>query len=318
MRRAPSASAETGAHFERDQAAHPSGQSLAYERAWRRVRAMKGFYRHLALYLLIISGLCAINLLGPSRKLWFIYPALGWGVGLLIHGASVWGGEFWLGREWEEKKIQALLAREKIRSLSTEKQLVEAQLRLLQAQIEPHFLFNTLANVVSLIQPSPLKAQHMLESFIAYLRGSLAASRAIQGTFEQEIQLLGHYLDLLKIRMGQRLAFSFDIEPSLLAEPLAPMLLQPVVENAIRHGLEPKVEGGAVKVSARRVGDRVRVAIEDNGLGFKPGHDAGIGLENLRQRLQVIYDGEARLTIEDRQPGTLVTLDLPASKDRNQ
>ena len=91
-----------------------------------------------------------------------------------------------------------------------------------------------------------------------------------------------------------------------------------MVENAIRHGLEPKVEGGAVKVSARRVGDRVRVAIEDNGLGFKPGHDAGIGLENLRQRLQVIYDGEARLTIEDRQPGTLVTLDLPASKDRNQ
>ena len=129
----------------------------------------------------------------------------------------------------------------------------------------------------------------MLESFIAYLRGSLATIRAIQGTFQQEIQLLGHYLDLLKIRMGQRFAFSFDFEPSLLSEPLAPMLLQPVVKNAIRHGLEPKVEGGFVEVSARRGGDRVRVTIEDNGLGFKPGHDAGIGLENLRQRLQVIY-----------------------------
>jgi sensor histidine kinase YesM len=275
---------------------------------------MRGFYKNLFFYLVVISGLIAINLLGSSKKIWFIYPALGWGAGLLIHGASVWGGEFWLGRDWEEKKIQQLLSREKIRSLSTEKQLVEARLRLLQAQIEPHFLFNTLANVVSLIEPAPAKARLMLENFIAYLRGSLAASRAVQGTLGQELELLGHYLELLKIRMGQRLSYSLDVDAALMAEPLAPMLLQPIVENAIRHGLEPKVEGGVVKLSARREQALIEVCVEDNGLGFKPGAHSGVGLDNLRERLQVLYEGRASLTIADLHPGTQVKITFPASQ----
>jgi LytS/YehU family sensor histidine kinase len=287
-------------------------RGLAYERAWQQVRAIKRFYRHALIYLMVISGLITLNLIVSPQKLWFIYPASGWGLGLLFHGVSVWGGAFWLGREWEEKKIQEILAREKIRTLSTEKQLAEAQLRLLQAQIEPHFLFNTLANVVSLIEPAPAKAQLMLENFISYLRASLAASRSVQGTFAQEESLLRHYLELLQMRMGQRLQFELSMEPSLQSEPLAPMLLQPIVENAIRHGLEPKVEGGRVMVSARRAGGRVNVVVEDNGLGFHPGESSGIGLENLRQRLDVLYSGQAQLQIQDAQPGTRVLLDLPA------
>jgi LytS/YehU family sensor histidine kinase len=285
----------------------------AYERAYRQVRKMRGFYKHLLVYVMVITALCVVNLATTPQRTWFLFPALFWGIGLFAHGVSVWGNNLWLGREWEEKKIAQLLAREKIRSLSSEKQLAEARLRLLQAQIEPHFLFNTLANVVSLIQPAPAKAQLMLENFISYLRGSLAANRAINGTFEQERQLLTHYLDLLKIRMGDRLSYSLEIEPSLLPMALAPMLLQPLVENAIRHGLEPKVAGGYVKLSTTRAGERIVVTVQDNGLGFKPGTDAGIGLENLRQRLSVLYDDRATLTITDMHPGTRVALDLPAT-----
>jgi LytS/YehU family sensor histidine kinase len=287
-------------------------QAIAYERAWRKVRAIRAFYKHATIYVIVIAALCVINLLKSPSKLWFLYTAAGWGVGLLLHGAAVWGKSFWLGHEWEEKKIAQIMAREKIRTLSTEKQLAEAKLRLLQAQIEPHFLFNTLANVVSLIEPAPAKAQLMLENFIHYLRGSLAASRATNGTFEQERKLLNHYLDLIKIRMGDRLEFSVDIEPAVLQEPLAPMLLQPVVENAIRHGLEPKIEGGFVTLKAKRLNDDIHVTVEDNGLGFKPSESAGIGLDNLRERLAVLYDNKATLTIAERSPGTLVTITFPS------
>jgi LytS/YehU family sensor histidine kinase len=299
------------ARFEESMATN--SESVAYERAYRKVRAMRAFYKHAAVYVIVIAGLCVINLLKSPAKLWFIYPAAGWGIGLLLHGAAVWGRSFWLGHEWEEKKIAQIMAREKIRTLSTEKQLAEAKLRLLQAQIEPHFLFNTLANVVSLIEPAPAKAQLMLENFIHYLRGSLAASRATNGTFEQERKLLNHYLELIKIRMGNRLEFSVEIEPAVLLEPLAPMLLQPIVENAIRHGLEPKIEGGLVAVKARRVKNQIHVTVEDNGLGFKPNESAGIGLDNLRERLAVLYDNQATLTIAERIPGTLVTITFPAA-----
>jgi 2TM domain/Histidine kinase len=282
-------------------------EAVAYERAWRKVRAIRAFYKHATIYVIVIAALCVINLLKSPSKLWFLYAAAGWGAGLLLHGAAVWGKSFWLGHEWEEKKIAQIMVREKIRTLSTEKQLAEAKLRLLQAQIEPHFLFNTLANVVSLIEPAPAKAQLMLENFIHYLRGSLAASRTTNGTFEQERRLLNHYLDLIKIRMGDRLEFL-----AVLQEPLAPMLLQPIVENAIRHGLEPKIEGGFVALKARRLNDDIHVTVEDNGLGFKPSESAGIGLDNLRERLAVLYDNKATLTIAERSPGTLVTITFPS------
>jgi sensor histidine kinase YesM len=281
-----------------------NAEQAAYQRARRQVRAMRGFFIHAAIYTIVISGLCMVNLIKSPSKIWFPYPAFGWGLGLLLHGFSVRGRPIWFGQAWEEKKI---------RTLSTEKQLAEAQLRLLQAQIEPHFLFNTLANVVSLIEPAPAKAQLMLENFIHYLRGSLAASRTINGTFSQEKKLLTKYLELLKIRMGERLHYSIDIDERILDEPLAPMLLQPLVENAIKHGLEPKVEGGSIQLVARKLNKGIEITVEDNGLGFQPKGDSGIGLENLRQRLEVLYDGKASLNITDRKPGTAVTIQIPSS-----
>jgi two-component sensor histidine kinase len=287
----------------------------AYMAAKKRVEDIKGFYGHLVSYVVVNITLAAVNLIFSPKNIWFVYPLMGWGIGLAAHGFSVWGPSMWFGRAWEEKKINELLAKEKIKTLSTEKQLVESQMRMLQAQIEPHFLFNTLANVVSLIQPAPDKATLMLENFIAYLRASLASSRAAQGTIAQEAELLKTYLELLKIRMGERLTYTIDIASDVAKQPMAPMLLQPVVENAVKHGLEPKVEGGHVTVRAWRAGDRVFALVEDNGLGFAESaqgkQEGGVGLANLRERLSVLYDGAARVEVQSREPGTAVLLELP-------
>jgi two-component sensor histidine kinase len=206
------------------------------------------------------------------------------------------------------------LAVDRARAAMLERQALDAQLRSLQAQIEPHFLFNTLANVVSLIDRQPADARRMLERLIELLRASLSASRSQQSTLGQEIDLVRTYLDILAIRMAGRLRYEIDVEPALRAYPLAPLLLQPLVENAIQHGLEPKLEGGHVRVVARAEGDVTEIVIEDDGLGFgATTRGGGVGLSNLRERLAALFAGAARLTIEDAQPGTRVRLRLPAS-----
>jgi two-component sensor histidine kinase len=285
----------------------------ALRRVRKRVQNMRAFYISAACYALVIPCLWILNFWTGTR-LWAQWPTLGWGVGLAIHGLSVFAGRSFFGAEWEARKVEELMARENLKVVSREKQLVQAQMRMLQAQIEPHFLFNTLANIQSLIARSPDRASLMMDNFIAYLRESLNASRAQDGTVEQEFALLRHYLDLIKIRMAERLQYSLYLAPELAALPMAPMLLQPVVENAIKHGLEPKVEGGQVSVDARVEGDKMIVTIEDNGLGFGEHADSkgtGVGLANLRERLAMLYDGRATLDIADARPGTRIRLSLP-------
>ena len=283
----------------------------AYNEARRRVRGLRFFYMHALVYVGVNALLIVINLITSPHRPWASAPLMGWGVGLAVHGIMTWSRVGLLGRNWEERKIAEYMARDQVRTLSTEKQLVEAQMRLLQAQIEPHFLFNTLANVVSLIEPAPHKATLMLEHFIAYLRASLVASRATQGTVAQEATLLRDYLALIKIRMGDRLQYAIEVDAALQAVPLAPMLLQPVVENAVKHGLEPKIEGGRLLVKVERRGPRMLATIEDDGMGFRPGGASGVGLSNLRERLAVLYDGDAHVRIEDRAPGTAVLIEIP-------
>ncbi len=285
----------------------------ALRRARKQVKAMRGFFVSLMSYLIVIPILWIINF-STGGKIWAYWPTLGWGFGLTIHGLSVFAGSSFFGDEWEEKKIEELMARENLKLVSNEKQVVQAQMRMLQAQIEPHFLFNTLATVQSLIAKAPDKAELMLENFIAYLRQSLTASRAQNGTVRQEFDLLRHYLDLLKIRMGDRLTYELNVAPGMESEPLPPMLLQPLVENAVKHGLEPKVEGGAVGVSATLQDGNMQLVVADNGLGFSDNADArgeGVGLANLRERLAVLYDGKASLTVADARPGTVITLTIP-------
>ena len=284
--------------------------------ARKRVKEIRGFYFAAMAYAVVIPSLWVLNLV-MGRPIWAHWPMIGWGIGLTIQGLSVFAGRSFFGTEWQEKKVDEIMARENLKVVSSEKQLVQAQMRMLQAQIEPHFLFNTLANIQTLIPRAPDKASLMLDNFIAYLRQSLTASRAQEGTVKQEVDLLRNYLELLKIRMGDRLQFEFDIEPDLQSASLPPMLLQPIVENAIKHGLEPKVEGGRVRVAARRSGETMVLTVADNGLGFSDHADssgAGVGLANLRERLAVLYDGQATLTVADAAPGTVITIQVPLAK----
>jgi LytS/YehU family sensor histidine kinase len=217
---------------------------------------------------------------------------------------------------WGREKVvrmEAAVHAERSKGAEQEKRLIEAQLRMLQAQIEPHFLFNTLANVQSLIDISPATAKKMLALFNDYLRASLARTRGSKGTVQQEFDLLGAYLGILQIRMGERLSFRLDSPSDLCDCALPPMLLQPLVENAVRHGLEPKVEGGAVAVSVSRTGNWLRLEVSDNGLGLPEAvNGQGVGLGNVRERLASLYGGRARFELVGQAGGgTLARIELP-------
>lgn len=240
------------------------------------------------------------------------------------HGAIVWqavfiglffGGIastfFWL-RE-RNAGLETALREQDLARLEAEKRSVEAQLRMLQAQVEPHFLFNSLANVSALIAADPVTASRLLDALIRYLRGSLSRTRAENGTLGDEVALLTAYLDVLKIRMGERLSYVFEVSPELLHVPLPPMLLQPLVENAIRHGLEPKLDGGGLRIAARREGDRLLLSVADDGLGFAGTPGEGVGLSNVRARLVALFGSAARLDLSSRVgAGVTATLEIPA------
>jgi sensor histidine kinase YesM len=193
--------------------------------------------------------------------------------------------------------------------------VAEARLRALQAQIEPHFLYNTLANVVSLIDSQPARARRMLERFIDYLRASLSASRAEHATLQGELDLAAAYLDVLGVRMEERLRWRFDRDPAASGLPLPPMLLQPLVENAIMHGIEPKLEGGEIVVRARVDDGMLCIEVADSGLGLRtaaPRPGGGVGLANLRERLRQLYGASAQLQlIENPAGGVTSRLLLP-------
>ena len=212
-----------------------------------------------------------------------------------------------------EASAAAEVERERVRTERIQREAVAANLRALQAQIEPHFLFNTLANVASLVDRDPAKAKHMLERFNHFLRASLAATRTERTTLGAERDLIASYLDVLKVRIGSRLEYDIDIPLELASFALPPMLLQPVVENAIKHGLEPKVEGGRVEIHARREAAWVAIDIRDTGAGFVSAAQSGLGLTNLRERLKALYGDEASLIVAESTPaGTVVTIRLPA------
>ncbi len=215
-------------------------------------------------------------------------------------------------RRTKELAGQIALAEERERSEAAERAAVQANLRALQAQIEPHFLFNTLANVTSLIHARPDEAKKMLEEFIGYLRASLDTSRESETTLAKEFDFMQSYLAVLKVRMGNRLNIAVDLPDDVKQIHLPPMLIQPLVENAIKHGLEPKIEGGQIKLSARRHTDRIEIEVVDNGFGFQSTTSDGVGLINVRERLEKLYAGKASLSIEENMPsGTKIVVSIP-------
>ncbi|KQW43542.1 MULTISPECIES: sensor histidine kinase [unclassified Roseateles] len=193
--------------------------------------------------------------------------------------------------------------------------VTEAQLKLLQGQIEPHFLFNTLANVQSLIDFDPPRAKLMLERFTDYLRASLGQLRGDSTTLAQEFAMLEAYLALMQLRMGERLRVELRLPAELGAIELPPLLAQPLVENAIHHGLEPKIEGGTVAVTARQVGGQLWIEVEDDGQGLdapKRRGGNGLALGNIRARLAARYGPAAGLELLPRDAGgTLARIKIP-------
>ncbi len=210
------------------------------------------------------------------------------------------------------------LATARAQAEAAERAAAEHQLKLLQSQLEPHMLFNTLANLRVLIGLDAAAAQQMLDRLIAFLRATLEASRASAHPLSTEFARVADYLALMAVRMGPRLEVALLLPPELATQPVPPLLLQPLVENAIRHGLEPHVAGGRVTVSARADGDTLVLEVHDTGVGLAAAAAAGtpgtrFGLAQVRERLATLHGERASLTVAPAAggPGTLATLRLP-------
>ena len=226
-----------------------------------------------------------------------------------------------------QAEAQAAQAVETAESESLRRQVVEARMAAMQAQVEPHFLFNTLASIDHLIEVDPKRASQMQKNLIALLRASMPTMREANGDsanggsardLGRELAVIRPYLEILKVRMEERLATEIDVPDGLLSAEFPAMMVQTLVENAIKHGLEPKPEGGKLTLKAEIVHGRLFVTVADTGLGFgraaSSGKTAGtgVGLANIRERLQLLYGNKASITIiENPGGGTRVTLAVP-------
>jgi sensor histidine kinase YesM len=221
---------------------------------------------------------------------------------------------FFLLKHREKRAAEALHEAEAQRHV-LEKQAMENELKLLQAQVEPHFLFNTLASVQYLTETNPPEAAKLLGHLLGYLRAALPQIRSARSTLGQEIDLVTEYLSILRMRIGDRLNFIIDVPQELRAHPFPPVLLMSVVENAVTHGIEPLPQGGAIRIEANRQNDGLVVSVIDTGAGLKapasrPGH--GVGLTNVRERLAALFGNAGRFKLEDAQPrGTRATIEIP-------
>jgi hypothetical protein len=220
-----------------------------------------------------------------------------------------------------QAEVKAAQATETAEAESLKRQVVEARMAAMQAQVEPHFLFNTLASIDHLIETDPARASQMQKNLIALLRASMPTMREASGSggsgvrdLGREIAVIRPYLEILKVRMEERLATEVLVPDGLLSAEFPPMMIQTLVENAIKHGLEPKPEGGTLRLVAEIVHGKLQVTVADTGLGFGRAATAGtgVGLANIRERLQLLYGPKATLTVTANQPsGTVVTITVP-------
>jgi len=211
-------------------------------------------------------------------------------------------------------EAKAAEAQEVAEAESLQRQVVEARMAAMQAQVEPHFLFNTLASIDHLIEVDPPRASRMQKNLIALLRASMPAMRDKATNLGRELEVVRPYLEILKVRMEERLQAQVNVPEGLYSADFPPMMLQSLVENAIKHGLEPKAEGGSLSVSAEVAHGKLHVSVADTGVGFARAATAGTGtgLSNIRERLKLIYGDAAELRIAPNAPtGTRVAIVVP-------
>jgi hypothetical protein len=240
-----------------------------------------------ALIALLVEGL----LFGP----WIAF-------GAMLRQRDVFARDQALGFELERSRL--------------ERDALDARLRLLQAQVEPHFLFNTLANVQALVDAGSPQASQVLASLVAYLRAAVPRMHEPATTLGHELELVRAYLELMRMRMPDRLDFAIGVDPPANALHCPPMTLLTLVENAVRHGIDPSEEGGRIDIEIRLHDDRCLVRVTDTGLGLATSGDGlGTGLTNLRERLRLAFDGDARLQLTEIEPhGVCAELDMPARR----
>ncbi|MCP4626506.1 MAG: hypothetical protein GY850_23805 [bacterium] len=196
--------------------------------------------------------------------------------------------------------------------LANEKKMVESQLKLLQAQIEPHFLFNTLAAVGTSYETDIEKGRRMLANFIKYLRASLDQTRKDETTVKHEIDLITAYLDIFCIRLGKRLRYKMNIPEEVEPLKFPSMLIQPLVENAIKHGIEPKIDGGEISIQAEKKGDLLRWVIADTGQGIGDDNTQGNGHAIIEERIEALFGLKGKLSFQENVPsGVRVILEVP-------
>lgn len=264
-----------------------------------------------------LSQVLAVVLATPLATLLVYLPAVGGDVRRLLEHEGFFNGIFLitftvlvigpllaLGALYRERDAQARnqLLRFELERTELEKQALDAQLRLLHAQIEPHFLFNTLANVQQLVEAGSPRAAPVLSSLIAYLRAAMPRLDDEQSTLGREVDLVRAYLELMHMRMPDRLACELDLPAELSSLRFPAMSLLTLVENAIRHGIDPSEEGGRVTVRAWREAGEVVVAVADTGVGLSDSPAPGTGLVNLRARLAAFFGASARLDLMELAP----------------
>jgi hypothetical protein len=278
-----------------------------------------GAKRIAALSVAVILSAGAGVLLRVVSHHYVVGTASGWDH-LLPFMAYIWpryallGGMLTIVGEFHRREVTSIAAMQQaeIDRAAFEREMAEARLRVMQAQVEPHFLFNTLANVRRLHDKDPEAGGRMLENLMRYLEVALPRMRDDVSTLGRDAELVEAFLRIHQIRMGQRLAFSVEVPLELRARPVPPMMLLTLAENAIKHGLNPSLDGGRIRVVARADDQRLILSVADTGVGFGSGSGTGTGLANIRTRLAAQFGDRASVALENNDlGGVTATIALP-------
>ncbi len=289
--------------------------NLAFELAHERLSRWIGSW--LAPALTVALGLSLGLLLGGTfvtdQALYFFsqeFATMALGLFFGITGYLVFGTRERL------RRTRQLLAEAELKRSQQEKLLAETELKLVQAQVEPHFLFNTLSNITQLIRSDPDLAVSTLENLTTLLRGALARTRSSISTLGQEVDFARAYLAVQATRMQGRLRYRCELPEESRDVPLPPLLIQPLLENAVIHGIEPDPEGGEIEFTARLTGDELVLNVSDNGAGMRErGTSGGTGLRNVRERLRLVYGPDASLELAPASPrGVKARIGIPLAR----
>jgi two-component system LytT family sensor kinase len=224
----------------------------------------------------------------------------------------------WASRRIDSLRVEHERVARDLREGTMRRLATEAELRALRAQLNPHFLFNALTTIGYLIEAAPSRALEALIRLTSLLRGVLRRSTTELSTLGEELDLIGAYLDLERARFEERLTVAIDVPPPVRTAVVPTLILQPIVENAIKHGLAPRLSGGSVRIAAAADAGRLRITVEDSGVGFVVARapTLGVGLQHVADRLRVLYESKAQLAISSSPSGTTVTIELPDTRSR--